>query len=54
VLLLFKRNDIIGFLVLAVVAFLLRLVFFVNPPQIAALGEFEVTTFGHFAWLRNW
>lgn len=53
-LLLFKRNDIIGFLVLAVVAFLLRLVFFVNPPQIAALGEFEVTTFGHFAWLRNW
>jgi hypothetical protein len=53
VLLLFKRNDILGFAILVFVAFLLQLSYFVNPPELAELGNFYTNTFGTFNWLRD-
>jgi len=53
VLLLFRRNDILGFGILAFVAFLLQLAYFVNPPSIGELGNFYSNSFGRFNWLRN-
>lgn len=52
-LVLFKRNDIIGFAILIFVAFVLRLPYFITPPTLAELGSFYTTTFGHFVWLKN-
>ncbi len=52
-LVLFKRNDILGFGVLVFVAFVLRLNYFIYPPAIAELGDFYTNTFGRFNWLSN-
>lgn len=52
-LLLFKRNDIVGLFILIFVAFILRLGFFVNPPAVAELGDFYTNTFGRYNWLRD-
>ena len=52
-LLLFKRNDILGFGILVIVAFLLQLSYFVNPPALTELGNFYSNSFGKFNWLRD-
>lgn len=52
-LLLFKRNDLLGLIILVFVAFVLRLAFFVNPPDVAELGNFYTTTFGRYNWLHS-
>lgn len=52
-LVLFRRNDIIGFAILIFVALVLRLPYFITPPELAELGSFYTTTFGHFVWLRD-
>ncbi len=52
-LLLFKRNDIIGFVILAFVAFLLQISYLFNPPTLSELGNFYTNSFGTFNWLRD-
>lgn len=52
-LLLFKRNDVLGFAILVFVAFVLRMAYFVNPPAISELGDFYTNTFGKFNWLQD-
>lgn len=50
---LFKRNDVVGFAILVVVAFLLSLSYFVQPPNIEVLGNFYKSSIGSFAWMKT-
>lgn len=52
-LLLFKRNDFITFFILLVLAFALRLPYFIDPPAIDSLGNFYTSTFFSWTGLKN-